>query len=727
MARFLHDARHWQIAALSLLLIYSIAGFDFGASILPSVVALGTCLATQSIASRLAGRHFDLRSPLVTGLSLSLLLRTDALWVTALAAIVAIGSKFVFRIRGKHLWNPAAFGIVMVLFGTHHAWTSPGQWGAAVWTATLILFLAILVLGRAGRVDTALAFFGTFGALLVGRAVYLGDPMAIPLHQIETGSLLLFACFMITDPRSTPDRRSLRIGFAIAVAGLAHLLAFEQQMRPALYVALVLLAPVVPLFDHLFPAPRFVWNPSQDPSKGWSPMSLIDGGSARAMRVAGAVLGILAVLAVNPAQAFCGFYVAQADAKLFNKASKIVLVRDGTYTAITMASDYEGDPAEFALVVPVPVVVKKDDIHVVNPDLIARLDAYTAPRLTEYFDPDPCAPMYLDKPMPTAARPMMLGATRGAVQDSGVTIEAKYEVGVYDILILAAKESDGLVAWLKDNHYRIPDGAEDVLGSYIKQSMHFFVAKVNLARQAKSATGFLEPIEVSYESDRFMLPIRLGTVNASGPQDMIVYAITRNGRVETANYRPAKMATRVDVPLFVHDDFGPVYKAAFDHAVENDGMRSIFLEYAWGLGAGCDPCSGTLPTPSELATLGARWIGAPAAVPAAPTMPQQRIFFPSQRNEGFITRLHVRYDRAHFPEDLLLTETHDQQPFQVVYALHHPFTGPATCKAGEEYRQGLPAQFRQEAENLSDLTGWTPAEIRSRMAASGQSAPDSAR
>ena len=719
MRKVFSDARHWQILALSVLLVYSIAGFDFGASTIPSLVGLAVALGTQALCQRLRGEAFDPRSPFITGLSLGLLLRTDSLWITALAAALAIGSKFVFRIRGKHLWNPATFGIVAVLLGTHHVWISPGQWGAALWTGTLIAFLAILVLSRAGRLDTALAFIGAWGGLLFARAAWLGDPATIPIHQLETGSLLLFACFMITDPRTTPDHPAARIGFAVAVAILAHWLMFFQQMRPALYLSLAALAPMVPLLDSLFPARRFAWRaaPEDAGRTGLLP---------KPVRIAGAALGIAGLLAatIQPALAFCGFYVAQADAKLFNKASKVVLVHDGDYTAITMASDYQGDPKEFALVIPVPVVVQKDDIHVVSPDLIDRLDAYTAPRLTEYFDRDPCAPPVVYKAIPTPmTAPAELNAVAGAAV-RGVTIEARYEVGVYDILILSAKESDGLVTWLKENQYRIPAGAEDVLGSYIRQSMHFFVAKVNLERQAKAESHYLEPIEVAYSSPKFMLPIRLGTVNASGPQDLIVFAITRQGRVETANYRPAKLATQVDVPLFVRDDFGEVYKTAFEHAVENDGMRSIFLEYAWDIGMGCDPCSGEVPTPSELATLGARWIGGPGIQPqpTPPTMPQPRFVPPIQAgvSTSFITRLHIRYDRAHFPEDLMLTETHDRNFFQVVYSLHHPFSGAASCEAGAAYRKGLHERFEQEATNLSDLTGWPVADIRQRMDKAGE-------
>ncbi len=190
------------------------------------------------------------------------------------------------------------------------------------------------------------------------------------------------------------------------------------------------------------------------------------------IRSSGLVLSLSAALAVPlvPALGFCGFYVAQAESRLFNKSSKVVLAWDAGHATITMASDYEGDPKAFALIVPVPTIVAKTDIRVVDTKLIDGLDAYSAPRLTEYFDRDPCAtvPEYVYKalPVPTVSR-FTGGASFG--DDRGVTIEARYAVGVYDILILSAKESDGLTGWLRDNDYRIPEGAGAVLGSYIKQ------------------------------------------------------------------------------------------------------------------------------------------------------------------------------------------------------------------------------------------------------------------
>jgi hypothetical protein len=306
-----------------------------------------------------------------------------------------------------------------------------------------------------------------------------------------------------------------------------------------------------------------------------------------------AAAAILAQLAAqtNPAAAFCGFYVAKADSKLFNKSSKVVLTRDGQTTAITMASDYEGSPKEFALVIPVPTFIERKQIGVVDMKTVDHLDAYTAPRLVEYHDDDPCNPRVAmlarsaGGPVPA---PMALADN--AARYKGVTVEANYDVGEYDVSILSAQESDGLVNFLTDNGYKIPDGARAVLGSYIKQNMRFFVAKVNLDRMGLIGAGYLRPLQVRYDTAKFMLPLRLGTVNADGPQDLIVYALTKNGRVEAANYRTVKLPTDIDIPPYIKSDFGSFYKAMFDRAVKREDMRAVFVEYAWDMGW-CDPCA----------------------------------------------------------------------------------------------------------------------------------------
>jgi hypothetical protein len=423
------------------------------------------------------------------------------------------------------------------------------------------------------------------------------------------------------------------------------------------------------------------------------------------------------LLATAPAQAFCGFYVAKADAKLFNKASKVVVARKGERTAVTMASDYQGDLREFALVIPVPTIVKKDQIRVVESAWVDHLDAYSAPRLVEYFDPDPCSPPSV--PVLAASAPTASVAAAEAVRRSkalGVKIEAEYTVGEYDILILSATQSGGLATWLTENGYKIPPGAAPVLGSYIRQDMKFFVARVNLKEQARTGRQFLRPIQVSYATHKFMLPIRLGTVNADGPQDMIMLMLTEKGRVETTNYRTIRMPSNMDVPIFTKGEFGNFYRAMFDHQVKKDDMRAVYLEYAWDMGW-CDPCAADPVPDDQLVALGAFWLEQPGQSSGSPPALRRG---PMGGSNVFVTRLHVRYDAAHFPEDLVFQETADRGNFQGRYVLRHPFKGEASCPAGEAYRRSLGPRFEREAQTMAQLTGWDIAQIRKKMRAGGQ-------
>jgi len=405
------------------------------------------------------------------------------------------------------------------------------------------------------------------------------------------------------------------------------------------------------------------------------------------------------------ANSFCGFYVAKADTKMYNKASQVVLVRDEDKTVITMSNDFKGDPKEFAIVIPVPTFIEKEQIHIGDKKIIDHLDAYSSPRLVEYFDGNPCAPL----PMSGARRNgfSFKSADIAAVEESealGVIVEAQYTVGEYDIIILSAKEGQGLEKWLKKNGYKIPAGASEILGSYIKQDMRFFVAKVNLKEQSKLGFKYLRPIQVAFESPKFMLPIRLGTVNADGPQELFVYVLNKKGRVETTNYRTVKLPTGMDIPVYVKDEFKNFYLAMFDSQVVKEKMKTVFLEYAWDMNW-CDPCAADPLSPKELIDLGVFWVEQSDSISRRPNM---------ARNV-FITRLHVRYDAEHFPEDLIFQETGDRTNFQGRYVLRHAWNGEATCEAAKEYKVRLKTRMENEAKKLASLTGWDINEIRDKM------------
>lgn len=432
-------------------------------------------------------------------------------------------------------------------------------------------------------------------------------------------------------------------------------------------------------------------------------------------RLLAAAAAVAAISATGGAVAFCGFFVAKADTKLFNKASKVAIMRDGERTVMTMANDYQGDLREFAMVVPVPVVLQEKQIHVTENAILDHLDAYTSPRLVEYFDEDPCRRYEYDKMAMPSASPMeqSAGEMRRRADSLGVTIEAEYQVGEYDIQILSAKQSDGLATFLKQEGYKLPAGAEAVLGSYIKQGTKFFVAKVNLEEQGKTGLKYLRPLQIAFESPRFMLPIRLGTVNADGKQEIFAFLLTRTGRVETTNYRTVKLPSDTDVPIFVKDEFGAFYKAMFATSTKREAERAVFLEYAWDMNW-CDPCAADPLSNDELRELGVYWVGGGGSDEMARSMPQQGA-------DVFVTRLHASYDAAHFPEDLMFKETGDRENFQGRYILRHPYTGDAQCEAAKDYKASLPDRFEKEAQSLANLTGWPIADIRAKMKDKGQS------
>ncbi len=410
------------------------------------------------------------------------------------------------------------------------------------------------------------------------------------------------------------------------------------------------------------------------------------------------------------ASAFCGFYVAKADTKLFNKASEVAIARHDHKTVITMANDFRSDVTEFAMVVPVPTLLQQGQIHVGDSAVLKHLADYSAPRLVEYFDPNPCQRYEMEELKNMRAFEDRLPASVASPERSralGVTVEARYTVGEYDILILSAKESAGLETWLIENGYRIPKGASTVLHSYLKQGMKFFVAKVNLAEQAKLGTTHLRPLQIAFESPKFMLPIRLGTVNADGSQELFIYFLTKQGRVETTNYRTIRLPEAQELPVYVKEKFGDFYRDLFAQQVQRESQRGVFMEYAWDMNW-CDPCAAHPLSSEALRGLGVFWQdeqpGSSGRKPGA-----------GLAHDVFLTRLHVRYDAAHFPEDLSFQETSDRTNFQARYILRHPWTGADTCPAAKTYREQLRARHEKQAQTLAHLTGWDIDSIRRSM------------
>ncbi len=455
-------------------------------------------------------------------------------------------------------------------------------------------------------------------------------------------------------------------------------------------------------------------------------------------------LAFSAMTATPSANAFCGFYVAGADQKLFNNATMVVMMREGTRTVLSMANNYQGPPENFAMVVPVPVVLQQENVKTLPAAIFDKVDQLAAPRLVEYWEEDPCAPQvrYESAAPGRGAMPAPPMAAAMPSKNLGVTIEAQFEVGEYQVVILSAKDSTGLDTWLKQEKYKIPDGAEPLLRPYVQAGSKFFVAKVNAEKVTfEKGMAKLSPLRFHYDSDTFSLPVRLGLINANGKQDLIVHILARNTRYELANYKNVTIPTNLDVDENARGQFGTFYAALFDRTLE-ENPRAVVTEYAWDAST-CDPCPGPSLGPNDLATLGLDVLPeespdgdgppvappgpnpflkpgsspAPGAVkpPPKPTPPPMGPISRGPRRwmpTGFVlTRLHARYGSDSLGEDLVFRsaqpivggrefmaippspntqetakprlETGSQSGsynnFQGRYAIRHPWKGPITC------------------------------------------------
>jgi len=264
------DPRVYQIGTLAGLLIYGMGWLEFDITLTRAALLLFTVLATQWIGDRVtrSGAPFatSARSALISGLSLCLLLRTNYAGLAMAAAIVTIASKFLVRVNGKHVFNPTNGGIVAMLLLSDQVWVSPGQWGAVAFFAFLMACAGSLVVNRAARSDVTYAFIGCYCALVFGRSLYLGEPFAIPLHRLESGAVLLFTFFMISDPKTTPDSRAGRVLFAAVVAFVAWYIQFRLFRTNGLLWSLAACSALVPIVDRVLPGARYAWASRQSTS-----------------------------------------------------------------------------------------------------------------------------------------------------------------------------------------------------------------------------------------------------------------------------------------------------------------------------------------------------------------------------------------------------------------------------------------------------------------------------
>jgi hypothetical protein len=374
---------------------------------------------------------------------------------------------------------------------------------------------------------------------------------------------------------------------------------------------------------------------------------------------------LILIACTATANAFCGFFVSGADQKLYNNASHVVLLRKGNHVVMSMSNSYKGPPEDFAMVVPVPVVLHKKDVKTLAPDVFRHIDELTAPRLVEYWEQDPCGGGspgdYLGMGGGSPKRAAMMEGAAKEKEDHGVKIEARFTSGEYEVLILSAQESSGLELWLKENHYKIPDGAAEALAPYVREQMKFFVAKVNVKKVKfdKNQQAQLSPLQFSFESSELRLPVRLGLLNANGQQDLIVYVLHPSKRFEVANYPNFTAVTNLDVANSVKKSFGEFYAALFDELLKRHDGKGVVTEYAWDTGS-CDPCPGPPLDESEVATLGASRVG--------------------DEGQWVVTRLHTRYDKQTLSEDLVF---HAVPPLEGGRAVNSNMSGPHTGKRSD--------------------------------------------
>jgi hypothetical protein len=388
------------------------------------------------------------------------------------------------------------------------------------------------------------------------------------------------------------------------------------------------------------------------------------------------------LLFLSMAQAFCGFYVGGAGTELFNNATMVVMMREGTRTVLSMQNNYEGPPEDFAMVVPVPVVLEEEEVRTLDSAIFDKVDAMAAPRLVEYWERDPCKPPIRNDLEMMAVPKRSVRSAKRVPQEQDVVVEAEFTVAEYDIVILSAKEAGALDKWLRGNSYSIPEGAEPLFKPYIAAGQYFFVAKVDASKVSKKeGRTTLSPLRFHYDSETFQLPVRLGLINAKETQDLVVHILAKD-RYEAANMENTTIPTNIELSKEAKDVFPSFYAELFDATLARSG-GAVVTEYAWDA-ATCDPCPGPNLTRSDLQTLGADVL--------------------ASRPRMVLTRLHSRYTRQSLGDDLVFRQAEPIQGgrevklvegspllergatagrvnnFQGRYIIRHPWEGPVACE-----------------------------------------------
>ena len=376
--------------------------------------------------------------------------------------------------------------------------------------------------------------------------------------------------------------------------------------------------------------------------------------------------------------------IPDAQQPVFNTI-RIVLAWDAGHAVLTIDLGAPGQADGQALLLPIPGEIETQKIEAGDLAALEHLDDATAPRLTEVFEA-PCA------------LPPLASTSRETI----FSRRAKNDTGAYEAMIIAPARIEEIEKHLSGKRFDLSPSIRSILASYIKQKMNFLLIKgTDKPSEARSIFAF-QLLKISYDTKNFMLPIRLNS--NQGLQDILLFTLTRHGRVEPANYILTKLRTDVELPLFIKQHLPNFYQAMFDHVNRGDALHSVLLEY-FGSGEGCLICLAPSLNASDLRSLGATWGNTNG----------------SGSQNVYVTRLHARFDTAHFPEDIILNETRDRESFVPRYLVPTPSTAHVVCPAGRDYQESLSNRAWHQAQELQKLTGWSASDIMIKMDETGQS------
>ncbi len=448
------------------------------------------------------------------------------------------------------------------------------------------------------------------------------------------------------------------------------------------------------------------------------------------------IAALLCVLVPASASAFCGFYVAPGDAKLINNATRVALMRHGDTTVMSMQPDYQGPAEEFAMVLPVPQVLKKKQVKTLKRSLFDTLDNFSSPRMSEYWEQDPCPkprPKKSSRRYAPSSMPSMAAEKgSGNAPKPYVKIEAQYAVGEYDIVVLSSNDASALETWLVDQKYKIPKNAAPYLAPYINSGSYFFVAKVNPKRaKFEGKNAILSPLRFHFTSKDFTLPIRLGMINSGKEQDIVVFVLGEK-RYVPANYPHVPIPTNIIIKDKTRNNFAEFYEGLYAKTRKKN-ENAIITEYVWEIatvqarggnqtwgiqnGRKCDPCTSPVSffTPDWLLALGLDvfGMGKEAQAPVGPNgerlMAKPVVNAPKKL---VLTRLHGRFAPGKSNPDIMFqtasplwggmgtpntkgkleaTKFHDNiNSFQGRYVILHKWKGKMSCKNPQRGRWGGP-------------------------------------